>query len=518
MDDKQTPQLALHLNEPKLTPLHRVGLTGLWMSLKCLEEQYPLSSQRVGNLSWILTPKEIQLFWEGNDFEVLDWLLKQAFQIDEEGLISFFALKSATTETACKILRHNLIRGTFLQHNKFYRSAGEKEQEVSVNQVKIKLSYKKAKWYYAQDFAKKLCDEQGKLRTEAIKITGGSYPGAAVRHYKYPKETALEEPPKLAFAILFAPIASRFYRLSPYFFDERFLFAIIIPEVINLEASAQEAWQAITRDYSRFYACSGAEAILKEALFSASLPSNPTGGSRRFESWVFGKLQWVNNQIAMTQSQTVTVTASMLNDYQTVCQCFPKARLNSSGFVNFNLFRELICENLSQGLPWWSNFLEKVQKLEPQNHQFFVRQLSYQGKALIDLMNQLNFDNEKQRLFVQVCHEALSKIYGKIYSKTDEEDQPRFDRKNQQLIRQLEHCQNSQTFRDFMLKFFTQAGRLKRLQEHWEELMPLATGQADWKIAKSLVAYAIVSYPSQKSQVDEGTTAEKSESNQKENE
>ncbi|MDR9405169.1 MAG: type I-MYXAN CRISPR-associated Cas8a1/Cmx1, partial [Halothece sp. Uz-M2-17] len=239
MDDKQIPQLALHLEATELTPLHRVGLTGLWMSLKCLEEQYPLSSQRVGNLSWILTPKEIQLFWDGNDFEVLDWLLKQAFQIDEEGLISFLALKSATTETACKIVRHNLIRGTFLQHNKFYRSAGEKEQEVSVNQVKIKLSYQKAKWYSAQDFAKKLCDEQGKLRTEPIKITGGLYPGAAVRHEKYRQSTAFEEKPTLAFALLFAPIACRYYWLSPYVFDWHFLFAVIIPEVLNLEESAE---------------------------------------------------------------------------------------------------------------------------------------------------------------------------------------------------------------------------------------------------------------------------------------
>lgn len=514
---KQLPRIALHLNAPDLTPLHRVGLTGLWMSLKCLEQQYPLSSQRVGNLSWILTPKEIQLFWDGNDFEVLDWLLKQAFQIDEEGLICFLALKFATTEIACKILRHNLIRGTFLQHNKFCRSVGDKEEELLVNHVKIKLSYKKVKWYFAQDFSGKLCGDQGNLRTEPIKITGGLYPGATVRHYKYPKDTAFEEPPKLAFALLFAPIASRFYRLSPYSFDQRFQFVLIIPEVTNLEESAQESWQAIIRDYPRFYACSASEAILKEALFSTSLLCDEVRVSRRFEGWVFGKLQWVNNQIAITQVQTVTVTASMLNDYQTVCQCFPKATLNSFGFVNFSLFRELICENLSQGLPWWSDFLEKLQKLEPQNHQFFFRQLSYQSKALINLMNQLKFNDENQRLFVQVCHEALSKIYGKIYSQTNEEDRPRFDRKNQELIRELERCQNSKTFRQFMVKFFNQAGHLTLLQQHWEELMPLATGQADWEIAKSLVGYAIVSYPGKKPQAEKETNPLQNESNQMDN-
>ena len=488
MNAKQIPQLALDLDAPDLTPLHRVGLTGLWMSLKCLEEQYPLSSQRVGNLSWILTPKEIQLFWNGNDFEVLDWLLKQAFQIDERGLICFLALKSATTETACKIVRHNLIRGTFLQHNKFYRSAGEKEQELSVNQVKIQLSYQTAKWYYAQDFAQKLCDQENNLRKKTIKITSGLYPGATVRHEKYRQSTAFEEKPALAFALLFAPIACRYYWLSPYVFDRHFLFAVIIPEVLNLEESAEACWRAANRDYYSFFASCSAEAGLKECAVSPKLP-------QRLEILVFGKTRWSSQQKTITQETTISVTKSMAQFYQQLCQCFPREQLVSVGKVHYSYFREMISKNLVAGSPWWSDFLEQVAQFDSETRYFFLRRLFQEGQGLRQMIEKIQLSNEQQILFVQVCHEALQQIYARIYSKTGEGQYPRIQREKEDILRKLENCQSPSQFRQFMVRFLAKAGYIKLLQEHWEELMPAITVQADWKLCQDLVFLAIASYP-----------------------
>ena len=485
---KQLSGITLHLNAPDLTPLHRVGLTGLWMSLKCLEEQYPLSSQRVGNLSWILTPKEIQLFWDGNDFEVLDWLLKQAFQIDEEGLICFLALKSATTDTACKILRHNLIRGTFLQHNKFCRSAGKKEQELSVNQVKIKFSYQKAKWYYAQDFAQKLCDQQEKLKTKPIPINTGLYPGAAVTHYKYSKYTAFEEKPALAFALLFAPIACRYYCLSPYVFDQHFLFAVILPEVLNLQKSAEACWHAANRDYYSFFASCSAEASLKECAVSATLP-------KRFEILVFGKTPWSPQQKTITQSTTISVTKSMAQIYQQLRQCFPTEQLVRSGKVHYSCFREMISNNLVTVDPWWSGFLEQVTQFDSETRYFFLRRLFQERQGLTQMIEKIHLSNEQQILFVKVCHEALQHIYARIYSKTSEGEYPRIQRENEDILRKLENCQSPSQFRQFMVRFLAKAGYIQLLQEHWEELMPAITVQADWKLCQDLVFLAIASYP-----------------------
>ncbi len=57
------------------------------MTLKQLERLFPNPSQRVGELSWKLTPYSVSLYWQGQDETVLDWLLKQAFKVDNRGLI-----------------------------------------------------------------------------------------------------------------------------------------------------------------------------------------------------------------------------------------------------------------------------------------------------------------------------------------------------------------------------------------------------------------------------------------------
>ncbi len=86
------PKIYLHLDAPDTTNIHRAALLGLWMTLKQLEKLFPKPSQRVGKLSWKLTPYSISLNWKGKDEIVLDWLLKQAFQVDNRGLISLTGL------------------------------------------------------------------------------------------------------------------------------------------------------------------------------------------------------------------------------------------------------------------------------------------------------------------------------------------------------------------------------------------------------------------------------------------
>jgi CRISPR-associated protein Cas8a1/Csx13 len=86
------PKIHLTLNAPDLTTMHRAGMGGLWMTLKQLEHQFPTPASRPGNLSWSLTDSSITLDWQGQDFDVLDWLLRQSFQINEKGLITLTGL------------------------------------------------------------------------------------------------------------------------------------------------------------------------------------------------------------------------------------------------------------------------------------------------------------------------------------------------------------------------------------------------------------------------------------------
>ena len=100
------PKIHLHLNAPDTTNIHRAALLGLWMTLKQLEGLFPNPFQRVGEISWKLTPHSISLDWKGQDEIVLDWLLKQAFQIDNRGLISLTGLNPQSMPLINKIHLH----------------------------------------------------------------------------------------------------------------------------------------------------------------------------------------------------------------------------------------------------------------------------------------------------------------------------------------------------------------------------------------------------------------------------
>ncbi len=94
------------------------------MTLKRLEQQYPSSHQRGGNISWSLTADIIELFWEGNDFVALSWLIQESFQLDDTGLIHLAGLDNNTIDLSQKIHIHEGICAIFLRHNKFYQAGG----------------------------------------------------------------------------------------------------------------------------------------------------------------------------------------------------------------------------------------------------------------------------------------------------------------------------------------------------------------------------------------------------------
>ena len=108
------PKIFLSIQATDTTIIHRGGMAGLWMTLKQLAKKFPTPAERPGNLTWDLTQTSINLDWQGQDFPVLDWLLKQSFQINQQGLISFAGLHSSSMNLIDQIHRHQAINDTFL--------------------------------------------------------------------------------------------------------------------------------------------------------------------------------------------------------------------------------------------------------------------------------------------------------------------------------------------------------------------------------------------------------------------
>lgn len=223
-------QLTFDLANPCFTLLHRAGLAGLWMTLKQLEKEQVTAPR---GLKWQLDRRQVMLNWEGNDQEVLDWLLKEAFQI-HNGLISLRGLGSKTMRDDSQVIVHQGIIGTFLQHNSTHKSIGTEKKSFQLDEDKpqVVVTYKFLQSYVYQDFAESLCNQQGQFLNKPISVAGWLNPGAVVRHVAFSSDTSFEETPEQALILLFAPVACYYYILRSRLRAKRAQYALVVPELI----------------------------------------------------------------------------------------------------------------------------------------------------------------------------------------------------------------------------------------------------------------------------------------------
>jgi CRISPR-associated protein Cas8a1/Csx13 len=199
-------QIEFDLGDPSLTLLHRAGLAGLWMTLNQMRKEKVTPPF---GLDWQLTHRQVTLNWENSDRKVLEWLLKESFQI-HNGMISLRGLDAKTMRQDSQAIVHQGILGTFLQHNSTHKSAGTQTISLQLEEDKpeIVVTYKALQSYAYQDFASNLCDNNGVfLLKKPISVAGWLNPGAVVRHVAFSSDTSFQEPAEQALILLFAPVA-----------------------------------------------------------------------------------------------------------------------------------------------------------------------------------------------------------------------------------------------------------------------------------------------------------------------
>ncbi|MEH1983360.1 MAG: type I-MYXAN CRISPR-associated Cas8a1/Cmx1 [Nostoc sp.] len=478
------------MGDPSITWIHRVGIAGLWMTLKQLEKLYPIPAERPGNLTWLLTPRSISLEWQGQDFVVLDWLLKQSFQINEEGLISLTGLNTHSINIETQINIHLGITGTFLQHNQVFKFEGCKSWSLIVDGIEIDVEYKKAVSYAHQHFAKKLCNKQGQLLQQSIGVVGWLYPGSVVRHVAFTEKTKFEEKPQLAFALLYAPIACHYFVLRSHTKLEDTQYALVIPEVVDLEIYAQEYWKLGNLDYKDFHVSSLGDAALRfltcETIIELATPDQV----KRCQVMLFGTVIWSKQQRTRIEIAVVEATEIIDFIYKLSRLCFPECKIikyKNKNLIISDVFTGTIADNLVKGFPWWANLYTIFQKKS------LLKLINNDG--VYKMIQNSEWNLESQKLFIKACHEALKKIYAKIYGRTNEGEYVQIERENIRILSQLGRCTNAENFRKFIAEFWGRAGHLSILEKHWEELLPLTSGIMNWKVARDLTFIAIASYP-----------------------
>ena len=462
-----TEMVKIHLDirDPSMTFLHRAGVAGLFVHLKYLEY---LKLQPPQGLNWSLTAQAIELDWTGKDIDALQWLFSQSFQIDPDGLIYFPAVEHSLNFKQ-RLAIHRNLQNSFLQHNKFFKSAGKVVRAEGDREIE----YRACASYVHQKATDFLCDGQGNLQSKPIKITGWIYPGTTVQHELVKTATQFTESPQHFLALLFTPLACAHVSISLNSGKQKVQNGIIVPEVIDLENCDRQS--------SHYRANGWADAALK----FLTKPKQPN--QQRIHRCLvipFGKVAWAKQQQTRLAAETIAIDKHNLTQYN----YFSRLLANNTAlkfllllleyncvvgtrFLNrflkthhrgFNPLLELIAKNLIRGKPWWWEFAD-VFAQEPANRA-------------------IKFRRERRITF------------GQISGSTKEGNRPRFDRKVIQLRADLARCQNAAAFRDFMSSFLGNAGKIQALQDSWQELLPLTTGQGDWKMAKSLFYIVMASY------------------------
>ncbi len=531
------PKIEISLSDPGMTMLHRAGVAGLYMTLKALEKRYPTPKSRPGNFKWTITKTRISLYWQRNDYEALEWLFSKSFQVNSDGLISLTGLQSFSKESQLAV--HIGMKNTFLQHNQFFQSTGKATAFLTIDNLQIAINYKKAKSYAHQNYAEQLCPieklnskviftklklyifihfsligflflfdvkQGGNIQQKTIGITGWLYPGAAIKHYAYKKETQFTETIERAIALLYAPVACLYF-IAPksYLHGTKTQYYLVIPEITDLESYARQRQTINNWDYQKFLASGYSDAALRLLTQQATLRIIKSNAFKCSQIITFGETQWTGFQKIRKNVEVVEINDKLLENYQLCNSYFPNrvVEWEKGNFIAVSIVRELISENLARGFPWWHNFTDAVRNKE------LFKFVSYEKQGLNQMVKNAKWDEQAQKLFVKACHEALLKIYGKLYSRGKEGEYIQIERENERIRSGLIRCLNSEDFRHFMTaNFWSKAGNITILADYWEELMPLTTKPDNWKLARDLALLSLVSYKSQKrKQADEDSVS-----------
>ncbi|MEW6495064.1 MAG: type I-MYXAN CRISPR-associated Cas8a1/Cmx1 [Cyanobacteriota bacterium] len=380
------------------------------MTLQQLERQFPTPASRPGNLTWSLTNCSISLDWQGEDFTVLDWLLRQSFQINEKGLISLIGLDSSSMELINQIHLHQAIGATFLRHNRFYTSGEQTSENVEINGIAKNFPYKyqKIEWYAHQTFANHLCDEAGQLRRDYIQIVSWIYPGATVRHARLDKYNKLEETVEYALALLFLPVACQYFILhsnaSKVDTKQPTKYIIVIPEVTNLKITAQRCWELRRLDYKDFHVTSLGEAALN--YYSYDEIENSNEYHEVCQALLYEKLNKDSKQRSLTNIQDIEVEGKSILTYKLIDKFLQKNRVfwdRLTLIVKANLIKGIISGNLVKGVPWWSDFWVTFNQDTLGD---LSKQLFYNREGLRSMIK-TDEEMEVYKSFIRACHEMM---------------------------------------------------------------------------------------------------------------
>lgn len=480
----------LKLFEPGMTGFHKLGLAGLYMTLKSLDAK---DFSDVGG--WNIASDGVELYWNDNPEPFFSKLFKKAFGISKEGFIEFYAHKKAGLSDISKHLLHESLLKTFLQHGQTRKLGDAQDVVFDYDGVKVSKKIKPAMSYVHQD--SKALFAKGEFKRE-IELAGWALPGGAVRHVAFQKPTALASSPEMFLLLIFAPVAALYFTIKQKStdgsFDNRKSSALVLPEINDLAEYCKAYTCYLRSPVTDLFVASPGEAALRTSLMMSM--SGPDGvlnntGIDSCRVVIFGTLQWSKQQKSRTGCAFIRhVDSRQLNLFNFALRSLKNTfRTTKDGFsVSTSLSRGLISENIANKHPWFKNFSTLMQSTA------LAKIVSYERKGLLEMVKNSDSDFENERKLIEVIHQALRQRYGMLANNARKRNEnPNFSREFERIRSSLLRAKNLQTMRAEITDLLAKGGVNNGLQVNWPAIMPIIHG-ADWQKTRDLALLALASY------------------------
>jgi CRISPR-associated protein Cas8a1/Csx13 len=458
-------EFTLSLFDPNTLLPHRGGIAGLALALSSInQDDIPIQ--------WEIDDDAIHLKWECSDKEAIQSLMQQTYQ-NQDGLL---IAPSLHLSPQGQYTFSQGVLSTFLQHSKqrtLEKTPTLKSFSVEDGQPEIQLEWRRLiDCYYLGEF-KGVFSSKG-VFNQTISIKGHHLPGLVECFVT----GEYQESPAGFIALLFLPLAGSYYLLT----NRRY--ALVIPEVTNLNAWIQRRRQLGSRSYKDFRSPSAGEAGLRLLLEESSIIDIKQHKVNYCEVYQLGKQPWDNNQSGLKQAvYAIRASDTTLAIYQSAKVLFPsKPCVNDKGETWFALSKVLpwIAENLVANRAWYSGFYE-----------FRKANDIYERKGLVSMTDNFLEPHEK-KLFDAVQGAFGAYLHGQFKQAERQGRKLDYGQVTDKVIYRLQRPNTQQEFATALVDFVSQF-RSKASVGVGKEIYAWIHG-SEWRKARDLTLLAIATY------------------------
>jgi CRISPR-associated protein Cas8a1/Csx13 len=501
-------EMTLKLNAPGMTSLHKAGLAGLYMTLKAFDK----NDVEIEGLNWNLEEKQISLHWsDETPKKAFDKLVKKSFFIDDNGFIRLYGLEPRQEMTLeQRHLLYQSLLNSFLQFGPHRPTESKKVLRYEIDDKVIWLKeFAPIKKIRQHEAVNDFIDKNGNFNSN-LNVAGWLYPGASQRHVAH-TETTLNESLNLALTLLFAPVGVIYYLIRSKAKGRKSRLALLIPEIKDLNSYAEVRQVIASQGVIDLTASSSSDAALRMLIAIKANSSTNEFAKRMSENFLcriitFGIVSWNEKQKSRTATRTV-ISGKLkgFENYHLADSIFKnkwqqvQEKRDRKGeitepehfFITTFCGREMIADNIANGKSWYHNISEFLANRETRE------QLYYERKELGQMVKEADYENENERIFIEVCHTSWRRRMGKLKDRPTHQNTNFSDMVNKErekLRTSLGRCKNAETLRETVIDFWSRAGSIEQLQGGGlAKILPLFD-EKNWRKAKDLALLALISY------------------------